>query len=132
MKQLVLASHAVQNLDQQWNPRNMMCVHISRRTEIAKSAERPKVQGLFAENALADTHTSSRKFGALTTTDREVPNEECGSRNNDKHAVIVQDLATQWLLAYPCKNKNFTGNGKARAEKSQSNSDLHRQFVGIW
>ena len=99
-----------------------MCVHISRRTEIAKSAERPKVQGLFAENALADTHTSSRKFGALTTTDREVPNEECGSRNNHKYAVIVQDLATQWLLAYPCENKKLHRKRKNFISRRQAES----------
>ena len=28
-----------------------------------------------------------------------------GSRNNHRYAVVVQDLATQWIQAYPCKNK---------------------------
>ena len=27
------------------------------------------------------------------------------SRNNHRYAVVVQDLATQWIQAYPCKNK---------------------------
>ena len=27
------------------------------------------------------------------------------SRNNHRHAVVVQDLATQWLQSYPCKTK---------------------------
>ena len=29
----------------------------------------------------------------------------CESRNNHRYAVVVQDLATQWIQAYPCKNK---------------------------
>ena len=31
--------------------------------------------------------------------------ENCESRNNHRYAVVVQDLATQWIQAYPCKNK---------------------------
>ena len=29
----------------------------------------------------------------------------CESRNNHRYAVVVQDLATQWIQAYPCKTK---------------------------
>ena len=31
--------------------------------------------------------------------------DNCESRNNHRYAVVVQDLATQWIQAYPCKNK---------------------------
>ena len=33
-------------------------------------------------------------------------------RNNHRYAVVVQDLATQWIQSYPCKNKNFSGDGE--------------------
>ena len=39
--------------------------------------------------------------------DHKVLSESCESRNNHRYAIVVQDLATQWIQAYPCKNKNF-------------------------
>ena len=44
-------------------------------------------------------------FGDLITADHKVLSDNCESRNNHRYAVVVQDLATQWILAYPCKNK---------------------------
>ena len=43
--------------------------------------------------------------GDLITEDHKVLSDNCESRNNHRHAVVVQDLATQWVQAYPCKNK---------------------------
>ena len=37
----------------------------------------------------------------------------CESRNNHRYAVVVQDLATQWIQSYPCKTKNFSGNQRS-------------------
>ena len=39
----------------------------------------------------------------LTIADRKGLSEGCESRNNHRHAVVVQDLATQWIRSYPCK-----------------------------
>ena len=44
-------------------------------------------------------------FGDLITADHKVPSDNYESRNNHRYAVVVQDLATQWIQAYPCKNK---------------------------
>ena len=44
-------------------------------------------------------------FGDLITADHKVLSDNCESRNNHRYAVVVQDLATQWIKAYPCKNK---------------------------
>ena len=44
-------------------------------------------------------------FGDLITADHKVLGDNCESRNNHRYAVVVQDLATQWIQAYPCKNK---------------------------
>ena len=44
-------------------------------------------------------------FGDLITADHKVLSENCESRNNHRYAVVVQDLATQWIQAYPCKTK---------------------------
>ena len=44
-------------------------------------------------------------FGDLITGDHKVLSDNCESRNNHRYAVVVQDLATQWIQAYPCKTK---------------------------
>ena len=44
-------------------------------------------------------------FGDLITADHKVLSDICESRNNHRYAVVVQDLTTQWIQAYPCKNK---------------------------
>ena len=41
----------------------------------------------------------------MITTDHKVLSEGCESRNNLRYAIVVQDLATQWIQSYPCKNK---------------------------
>ena len=45
------------------------------------------------------------KFGDLITADHKVLSDNCESRNNHRYAVVLQDPATQWIQAYPCKNK---------------------------
>ena len=44
-------------------------------------------------------------FGDLITADHKNLSEGSESRKNHRHAVVVQDLATQWLQSYPCKTK---------------------------
>ena len=44
-------------------------------------------------------------FGDLITADHKVLSEGCESRNNHRHAIVVQDLATQWIQSYPYKTK---------------------------
>ena len=44
-------------------------------------------------------------FGDLKTADHKVSSEGCESRNNHRYAIVVQDLATQWIQSYPCKTK---------------------------
>ena len=47
----------------------------------------------------------AKNFGDFITADHKVLSEGCGSRNNHRYAVVVQDLATQWIQSYPCKTK---------------------------
>ena len=60
-----------------------------------------------------------QKIGDLITADRMVLNEEGESRNNHRYAVVVQDLATQWIQSYPCKTKS-----------SQETERSSRKFLG--
>ena len=45
-------------------------------------------------------------FGDLITADHKDLSEESESRNNHRYAVVVQDLATQWIQSYPCRSKS--------------------------
>ena len=69
---------------------------ICQRTKITRAPCRRRNGGVVprAEN-----------FGDLISTDHKVLSENCESRNNHRYAVVVQDLATQWIQAYPCKTK---------------------------
>ena len=76
-------------------PNDRNC-EICQRTKITRAPCRRRIGGAVprAEN-----------FGDLITADHKVLSEGCESRNNHRYAVVVQDLATQWIQAYPCKNK---------------------------
>ena len=47
----------------------------------------------------------AENFGDLITADHKVLSDNCESRNNHRYAVVVQDLATQWIQSHPCKTK---------------------------
>ena len=47
----------------------------------------------------------AENFDDLITADHKVLSDNCESRNNIRYAVVVQELATQWIQTYPCKNK---------------------------
>ena len=47
----------------------------------------------------------AENFGDLITADHKVLSEGCESRKNHRYAIVVQDLATQWIQSYPCKTK---------------------------
>ena len=81
-------------------PKDRNC-EICQRTKITRAPCRRRNGGAVprAEN-----------FGDLITADHKVLSENCESRNNHRYAVVVQELATQWIQAHPCKTKNFTGN----------------------
>ena len=87
-------------------PQDRNC-EICQRTKITRAPCRRRSGGavLRAEN-----------FGDLITADHKVLSEGCESRNNHRYAVVVQDLATQWIQSYPRKNKNFSGNTKEIAK----------------
>ena len=76
-------------------PKDRNC-EIYQRTKITRAPCRRRNGGVVprAEN-----------LGDLITANHKVLSEGCESRNNHRYAVVVQDLATQWIQAYPCKNK---------------------------
>ena len=54
---------------------------------------------------MAEPYFVLKIFGDLIIADHKVLSDNCESRNNHRYAVVVQDLATQWIQTYPCKTK---------------------------
>ena len=77
----------------------------------------------------------AEQFGDLITADRKVFSEESESRNNHRYAVVVQDLATQWVQSYPCKSKSSLDPeepDEVPGANEENNCHLHRPILGIW
>ena len=55
-------------------------------------------------------------FGDLITADNKVLSKGCESRHNHQYAVVVQDLAAQWIPSYPCKTKTSEETQKSPQE----------------
>ena len=51
----------------------------------------------------ADRIKIAERFGGVITADHRVLIEEQESGLHHEFAVVVQDLATQWIESYPCK-----------------------------
>ena len=73
-----------------------------RNCEICK---RTKISGAPCRRRNGEAVPRAVNFGDLITADHKVLSDNWESGNNHRYAVVVQDLATQWILAYPCKNK---------------------------
>ena len=84
---------------------NTMFILISQKTEIARSVNGPKLQGPRCRRRNGEAVPRAVNFGDLITADHKVLSDNYESRNNHRYAVVVQDLTTQWIQAYPCKNK---------------------------
>ena len=74
-------------------PKDRNC-EICQRTKITRAPCRRRNGGAVLR---------AEHFGDLITADHKVLSDNCESRNNHRYAVVVQDLATQWIQAYPCK-----------------------------
>ena len=84
---------------------SILFILISLKTEIARSVNGPRLQGSPCRRRNGEAVPRAVNFGDLIKADHKVLSDNCESRNNHRYAVVVQDLATQWIQAYPCKNK---------------------------
>ena len=89
----------------------------SLKTEIARSVRGPQLQGPRAEDVMAEPYLSQTIYGDLITSDHKVLSDNCESRNNHRHAVVVQDLATQWIQSYPCKTQKTSQKNQRSLQK---------------
>ena len=67
--------------------------------------ERTKITRAPCRRRKGEAVPRADNFGDLITADHKVLSDNCESRNNHRYAVVVQDLATQWIQAYLCKTK---------------------------
>ena len=77
----------------------------------------------------------AEKFGDLITADHKILSEGSELQNNHRYAVVVQDLATQWIRSYPCKSKTSQVTEKSLRkflEPSVKSKKFYRQFIGCW
>ena len=76
----------------------------------------------------------AEKFGDLITADHKALNEEGEPRNHHRYAVVIQDLATQWIQSYPCKNRRLHKRRFTKVPRAvtQAKSHLYKQIIGVW
>ena len=102
----VSSSHEV-SLEPTFKRREVLCKHsvdthfpkdrnyeICQRTQITRVPRRRRNGGAVPR---------VEKFGDLITADHKALSDNCESRNNHRYAVVLQDLVTQWIQAYPYK-----------------------------
>ena len=70
-----------------------------------KICKRTKITRAPCRRRIGEAVPRAANFGDMITADHKVLSENCESRNNHRYAVVVQDLATQWIQSYPCKTK---------------------------
>ena len=78
--------------------------HIPKDRNLRQLLENENYEG-FLQKTYWYSRAQSGKIGDRITADHKVLSEGCESRNNHRYAVVVQDLATQWIQSYPCKTK---------------------------
>ena len=92
--------------EQKWNwvRVSIVSTRIFRRTPIVISVWRQITRASCRRRA-GTVVPRAENCGDLITADHTILSEEIESRNNHRYAVVVQDVATQWLQSYPCKTK---------------------------
>ena len=74
---------------------------------MAKSDCEPKMTRSPCSRHTGEVLLRVEKFGDLITAEHKVLDEESEPRNNHPYAVVVQDLAAQWIQSYRCKTKTL-------------------------
>ena len=91
-------------------PKDRNC-EICKRTKITRAPCRRRNGGAVPR---------AESFGDLITADHKVLSDNCESRNDHRYAVVVQDLATQWIQPYPCKKQKLHRNPREACKSSWS------------
>ena len=97
---------------------------------------RTKITRTPCRRRTGEALSRAEKFGDLTTANHKVFNEGGESRANHRNAVVVKDLATQWIQLYPCKTKSSHETAKILflilGTVASTESYMYRQLDGLW
>ena len=89
-------------------------IYICNRTTIARAPCRTN-----PESREDKIDTTSHNLGMFFEADQRVLNEENESGLHRRYAVVVQDLATQWVQSYPCRNTQWIQGYPCRNKTAQ-------------
>ena len=101
----VLLVNHLQIRKEKWYRASTVFILTSRKDRNCDICLRTKITRASCRRRTGTVVPRAEKFCDLVTADHKVHNEGCESRNNHRYAVVVQDLATQWLQSYPCETK---------------------------
>ena len=97
--------------------------------------KRPKLRSLQANQDYKGLLAGS-ELVKQSTADHKVLTEGTEFRNDHRYAVVVKDLATQWIQSYPCKAKTYQETERSLRKffepSEKLESHLYQQFIGIW
>ena len=110
----------IRNVLRRWVARKYSIYSHFRNDRNCEVGKRTKKTRAPCRRRNGDAVPQAEKFGDSITADQKILNEEGVSRNNDQYALVVQDVATRWTQSYPCKTKNFSGDGEAFTEVSRA------------
>ena len=99
-------------------PKDRNC-EICQRTKITRAPCRRRIGGAVPR---------AEHFGDLLTADHKALSEGCESQNNLRYAVVVQDLATQWIQSYPCNTKTSQETQKSLQKFLEPATDNSLEF----
>ena len=96
---------------------------------ICEICKRTKITRAPCRRRKGEAVPRADNFGDLITADHKVLSDNCESRNNHRYAVVVQDLATQWIQGVSVQKQNFTRNpeklAKVPGAREETKSHLH-------
>ena len=105
-------------------------------TELPAPAHSSRKSIRLGTSCRSGKNLGTEEFGELKTADHKVLNEECESKDNHWYAVVVQDIASQWIQSYQCKTKSSHEMEeklmKILGAVAQTESCIHRQLDGLW
>ena len=88
-----------------WICVNTVFILTSRKDRNCEICQRTKITRAPCRRRIGRVAPRAETFGDLISADHKVLSEGCEYRNNSRYAVVVQDLATQWIQSCPCKTK---------------------------
>ena len=100
-------------------PKDRNC-NICMRTKVTRALSRKRTGAAIPR---------AEMFGDLITADHKVLSEACESRNNHRYAVVVKDLATQWIPSYPCETKKLLKRHRRACKSAWSRQGNQKSFT---